>query len=114
MRTNDYSYKLRRRRNRKERNIKSAVIGLLIERPLHECLGHYSDNRAPRLWLGRIVRADPAANGTVVSKVFLCEGRGDNGDRVLGVVVIQSKVAALEASQTQRAEGAIRTPLRVT
>jgi hypothetical protein len=57
----DNGDELRRGRDAEYRNIKAGVIGLLIERTLHERVGHNTNNRAPRLRLRGIKDSHSAA-----------------------------------------------------
>src|SRR5207302_11232066 len=70
MRTNDKRSEEGRRRDSEQRDIESAVIGLLIEWPLHQGVGDNAHDCSPRLRLRRIENANPASNRTFIAPIF--------------------------------------------
>ena len=113
VRAHDDGDELRRGRHAEDRNIKAAVIGLLIEWSLHQRFGHNADDGAPLLRLSRIEDSNPAAERAVVTKIFLRETGAHDRDRLFRIDVINGEVASLQNLQAHGRKVSVRDKLEV-
>jgi len=96
MRADDDRDELGCGRDAEQRHIKTGVISQLIERSLHERVGHHADDGTPRLWLSGVEGANAAANRAFLAKPSFREAGVDDCHRLLRVGVIKHEVAAFQ------------------
>ena len=106
--------KLSRRRRPKQRHIKTRRLGLLVERSLHQRVGHYADNRSPWLRLSWVENADLMAKRALVAPVLSGKARVHDRDRLLGIDVVDRKIAAFVDLQPERVKVIIGNGFIVT
>src|SRR4029453_6060268 len=91
--------KLRRGRTPQQWNVESAVIGLGIERPLHQRIRHDPNNCSPWARLRGIEDANTPSDRSFATKIFVRETGIHERDRLLLVGVFAREITAFQHLQ---------------
>src|SRR5258708_23488300 len=79
---NDDCAKLRRWLGSEQRHVEACVVGLLVERPLHQRVRNHADDGAPRLGLAGIENTDLMTKRALIAPMLARKTRVHDGDRV--------------------------------
>ena len=113
-RPNDDCAKLRRWLGSEQRHVEACVVGLLVERPLHQRVRHHADDSAPRLGLAGIENPDLMTKGALIAPMLARKTRVHDRDRVFRIRVVDSEIAAFKDFQPERAEIIVRDRLVIS